>query len=466
MPPDDADPRRPDWSARLGLGRLREVADRTPESRERYIDALRAIAIAAVVLGHWLITVITYDRRGRPTGHSALEALQWSYPITWLLQVMPLFFVVGGFANAASLVSRRSRGRDAIDWLQDRSGRLIRPTTALVVVLAAAALIARLLGAPPDETRNAVWVASIPLWFLSAYLVVVLLTPITYALHVRFGLAVPVVLVVLVALGDVARLNGRPMLAYGSFLFGWLAMHQAGFFWRDGRLSFRPRLAVPLLVCGATALVLLTILGPYPVNMIDVPGRPVKNASPPTVALLAAAALQLGLVFLLRDRAERRLRRPNPWRTVVGVNSVVLTIFLWHMSAVLIVVSVLSTLDLLPTPQVGTRDWWLWRLPWLAMLLLALGILVAIFGRIELRGSRRPARRPRLMPAGVALALSQPVVRAVLTVCGFVAVVYGLLTNNLTPKLSDQLFGVPLRALIAFLAGAAVLRLLRSAPDR
>ena len=31
-------------------------ADRTPESRNRYVDFLRALSILAVVLGHWLIS--------------------------------------------------------------------------------------------------------------------------------------------------------------------------------------------------------------------------------------------------------------------------------------------------------------------------------------------------------------------------------------------------------------------------
>lgn len=58
-----------------------------------------------MALGHWLVTVISYDQRGRPVGHSALEDLAWARPATWLVQVMPIFFLVGGYANAASLRS-------------------------------------------------------------------------------------------------------------------------------------------------------------------------------------------------------------------------------------------------------------------------------------------------------------------------------------------------------------------------
>ncbi len=446
------------------MRRLRQLAESTPPSRERYVDLLRAVAIILVVLGHWLITVIHYAGDRRLTGHSALNDLTWAYPITWVVQVMPVFFIVGGYANSASLLSHRRRGGDAVGWLVDRSGRLVRPTTALFAVLAGAAVLLRLVNAFPGQVRTAVWVASIPLWFLAAYLIVVLLTPLMYALHRRFGLAVPLVLVVLVALGDIARFTGASAPADGNYLFGWLAIHQVGFFWRDRRLSFRPRVSVPLLLGGLAALVLLTVAGPYPVTMIDVAGEPIRNASPPTVALLAAATMQLGLVAVLRGPGERWLHRPRPWLAVVAANAVVLTIFLWHMSAVLVLVGVLSSLDLLPTPAVGTAAWWLWRLPWLVMLILVLAVLVAIFGPIERRGARRPATRPRWLPAGVARALTHPVPRTGLTVVGYTAAVAGLLGNSVSANVGHELFGMPTAALVTFLAGAAALRLLRAVP--
>ncbi|GGM26606.1 acyltransferase [Dactylosporangium sucinum] len=442
---------------------LRQRAERTPPSRERYVDLLRAAAITAVVLGHWLISVIGYDTRGQLTGYSALGSLPWAYPITWLAQVMPLFFIVGGYANAASLASHRRRGGDTVTWLQDRGGRLVRPTTTLFLVLAAGALVARLAGAAPGLTRLAVWTASIPLWFLSAYLVVILLTPFMYRVHQRFGWRALLVQTVLVALGDLARLSGMAALGAGNFLFGWLAIHQVGFAWRDGRLPSRPRVWVPLLAAGLAALVLLTVVGPYPVSMIDVSGERLQNASPPSLGLLAATVFQLGLVLMLRDPAERWLRRSRPWQAVVAVNAVVLTVFLWHMSAVLLLVGVLNALHALPTPAVATRDWWLWRAPWLMALMLILAGLVAVFGRIELRSVHRPAPSGRL-PSWLVRAITTPAVRAGLTVAALTAVVAGLLSNSLAPRTGDYLAGMPAAGLLAYLIGAAVLRLLRSAP--
>jgi hypothetical protein len=448
---------------------LRERADRTPATRERYVDLLRAVAIIVVVLGHWLISVVGYNAQGRPTGHSALDTMTWAYPITWLAQVIPIFFIVGGYANAASLASHRRRGGWAITWLQERSGRIIRPTSALILLLGGGALVARLLGVDANLARQVVWAASIPLWFLSAYLLVVLATPVMYRLHQRFGWRVLVVLVALVALGDVARLQGDQLLGAGNFVSGWLAIHQLGFFWRDGQLPLQPtsnaRLRratwVPLLVGGLAALAALTLAGPYSLSMIDVPRQRLHNASPPTLALLALTAVQLGLVILLHDVAERWLQRSRPWRLVIAVNAVVLTVFLWHMSAVVLLGGGLSALHLLPMPTEGTRSWWLLRLPWVLALAVVLAVLVAIFGRLETR-----PRQPHPLRTGSALPrlLTAATAALLLTVGAFVAVIAGLFSNTLAPTTGDYLFGMPLPAFVAYVAGAGVLRLLRSLP--
>ncbi|WP_320065438.1 acyltransferase [Micromonospora sp. RTGN7] len=452
------------------MRRLRQLADHTPAGRERYVDLLRAVAIVMVVIGHWSVTVVGRDATGRPTGHSALGDLPWAYPLTWVAQVLPVFFLVGGFANAASLTARRARGGDASGWLLDRSARLVAPTTALLVVLAIGAAGASLWGIEAAQLRQVVWSATIPLWFLIPYLAAVALTPLTHALHRRFGLAVPVALVGLVALGDLGRLTGPTALATGSYLAGWLAVHQIGFAWYDAYAGTRPaegrqagrarhplptsrRAAVALLVGGFGALLLLTTLGPYPVTMLHVPGQRPDNTSPPSLALLALATAQLGLILLLRNPAERWLRRPGPWRAVIAVNSVVLTVFLWHLTAALLLIGLLDAVGLLPTPAVGTAAWFAWRVPWLLLLAVVLGGLIAVFGPIEARSGRHPpaeggatGRPARMTPVAA----------------GYVAVTAGLLVNSITPEATPEPVGLPAPALVAYLAGAGLLRLLRS----
>ncbi|MFF5218621.1 acyltransferase [Micromonospora sp. NPDC000442] len=448
------------------MRRLARLAARTPPDRERYLDLLRALAIVLVVLGHWAIAAVEYDESGRPDGHSALTALPWAYPLTWAVQVMPVFFLVGGYANAASLAAHQRRGGDAIGWLLGRSARLLRPTSALVLVLAGGALVARLGGAQPDEVRPVVWFATIPLWFLAAYLAVVPLTPVMYALHRRLGLLVPLALVLLVAAGDLGRALGPAGLALPNYLLGWLAVHQLGFAWYDARrghcgsaglrtrcLPMSRRAAGAMLLGGLAVAVLLTVPGPYPISMINLPGQRLANAAPPSVALLAVATAQLGLILLLRERAERWLHRDRPWQAVIAVNSVVLTVFLWHLSAAVLLVGALHGLGLLPTPEAGTTAWLAWRVPWVLMLAVVLAVLVAIFGPIEAstgrpRHLRAPARRTGA--------------RAALTIAGYAAVGYALAANGAAAKTAPEPLGWPVAALVAYLAGAGTLRLLRS----
>ncbi|WP_433346354.1 acyltransferase family protein [Microtetraspora malaysiensis] len=448
------------------LREVRRLAEQTPPSRERFIDLLRAVSIVAVVVGHWLATVFGHGAHGELTGRSALPDLPWAQPLTWLVQVMPVFFLVGGYANAVSLAAERRRGGKAAEWLIKRSGRLIPPTTALVLVLGGGALAARLFDANPARVRTVVWLASIPLWFLVVYLIVVALTPPMYALHRRYGLAVPTVLVGLVAVGDVARLLGHGFWGNGNFLFGWLAIHQMGLAWRDGLLPARPRVAVPLLLAGTGTLLLLTLVGPYPISMINVPGERLHNMSPPSLALLALATVQLGVALLLRDRAERWLRHTRRWMAVVAVNSVIMTTFLWHISAAILLAAALDVAGVLPTPEAGSAAWLAWRIPLLVMFSVVLALLVALFGPIEVRGAGRPRRLSLSLrtPANLARLASCQVVRLWLALAGFAGVAFALLSNSLWPNTAPTVSGMPAVALITYLVCAAVLRLLRSTP--
>lgn len=67
------------------------MAAKTPESRNRYVDFLRAASIFAVVFGHWLMAA-PYVSGGAINITSMLEHQEWTRWITWAFQVMPVFF--------------------------------------------------------------------------------------------------------------------------------------------------------------------------------------------------------------------------------------------------------------------------------------------------------------------------------------------------------------------------------------
>jgi hypothetical protein len=331
-------------------------------------------------------------------------------------------------------------------------------------VLAAAALVAGLSGVAPDDVARAVRLTTLPLWFLVVYLGVVVLAPAMFRLHERAGLAVPLLLLVPVAAGDALRLaTGQEAWAYGSFVAGWLAIHQLGFVWHDGGPTRRPWLPAALAAGGVGALVLLTVPGPYPVSMVTVPGATMQNPSPPSLALVALAVAQLGLAALVGGPAERWLRGPRPWRAVLAVNTVVLTIFLWHLVAALLGALLLDAVGLLPPSDVRTGAWWLGRVPWVAALAALLTVLVGLFGRVERRAMR--TRRPRATAvAGVSTSSTadwRPAAGGVVA-GGYLAVVGGLLWLAVAGEGPHGPFAVPTGALLLYLAGAGALRFCRA----
>ena len=70
------------------------LAEQTPPTRNRYVDLLRAVSICVVVVGHWLVgTPVVVD--GVITSADVLRVLPWTQWMSWVMQVIPVFFVVG-----------------------------------------------------------------------------------------------------------------------------------------------------------------------------------------------------------------------------------------------------------------------------------------------------------------------------------------------------------------------------------
>ena len=213
---------------------------------------------------------------------------------------------------------------------------------------------------------------------------------------------------------------------------------------------------------SVVALVLLTGPGPYPVSMVSVPGAAMQNPSPPTVALMTLAAAQVALAALVAGPAERWLRRTRPWAAVIGANTVVLTLYLWHMVAALAGALALDALGALPSADVRTGAWWLGRVPWVATLAVLLAALVAVVGRVETRTTARAlARRtggpgrggPRPGERASVLATLPLVVGA------YLATILGMFWLASAGQGPHGPFMVPTGALLLVLGGAATLRL-------
>ena len=370
---------------------LDRLVEATPASRDRAVDFLRALAIGVVVVWHWALSV-THRTDGRLVMPNPIDDVPLGWLATWLFQVLPVFFIVGGYANLAAWDSVRRSGGGAGRFLRRRLARLLGPTAIFAVVWTVVEVALRLLVPGYPGVLEVALVVFVPLWFLAAYLWVVLLVPLTARAHRRGGVLVVVALGAAVALADLGR------FAYGVAAFGylntalvWVFAHQLGYFWRDGRP--RPaRRRWALALGGLGALVVMSSLGVYPRSLVALQGQERSHLFPTTAGVAALAVFQTGVATLLAPAISRWLRRRGPWMAVIAVNSVILTVFLWHMTALLVALLALERAGL----QLGSEPtvaWWLQRPLWLVAPGIVLAGLVAVFARFEL-----PQRRAD--PAG------------------------------------------------------------------
>jgi hypothetical protein len=374
-----------------------DIAAATPADRDRWVDTMRVGSLLVVILGHWLMVVLTDD--GQITNALALvPALQ---PVTWVLQVMPLFFLVGGVAHAHTLESLDRRrppgpGRYAV-FFHRRAWRLLRPTLAFLVVWVALGVAAHLSGltSRTDEVgrlaRDALVMVPQLLWFVGIYLGACAFAPLMRDLHRRWGLRVVAVLVALAVVVDVVRFNGGPELVGNlNFALVWLALHQLGFAWRDGLLTTGRGWA--MAVVGYGAMLLAVTVGPYPTSMVGLPGEEVSNMAPPTAALLAQGIGICGLAVVLRPVMTGVLARARVWAAVVVVSPFAMTAFLWHLTALMAVLVTARAVGV-EQPAVASVGWWLTRPLLFALLALVTTALVAVFVRFD-RGDQASEGAP------------------------------------------------------------------------
>ncbi len=367
-------------------GRAQEMADKAPPSRNRVVDFLRALSILAVVVGHWLVAA-PYMQDGAVVGGHLLGILPWTQWLTWGFQVMPLFFLVGGFSNGTSWAANRRDGGTYAHWFSGRVRRLINPVMPLFLIWTFIAMFGTVMGIERGIVKMATQLALVPVWFLSVYLIVSALVPFSHAAWKRWGMSSFWALVAAAVAVDVASIKyGVPYINFLNFIFVWVAIHQLGYAWSEGR--FR----APLMwgIGGLIALGLLVGFGPYPVAMIGVPESDLSNSMPPTLALLALGIAQAGFALALEPTLKRWLDNRTLWTAIVLVNGMIMTIYLWHLTAfVLVMVAAWLAGGVGLHVQPGSAAWWLARPIWFALYILALTPMIALFARYEQSDSRR-----------------------------------------------------------------------------
>lgn len=187
------------------------------------------------------------------------------------------------------------------------------------------------------------------------------------------------------AVGTGPRLH---VIGFANYLLVWGSAHQWGFAWQDGTLTRRRWHPYAMFVVGAALLTCLVAPGLFNLNMVGS-----GNTNPPSIAFLAFALAQCGLVLAFEPAGKRILQRPAVWRGVRRLNASVMIVYLWHFVPVIVVAVAFYPTGLLPQPAVGSAEWWALRLVWFALLTVVLIALVML-----LMWAQRPLLR---IPAAI-----------------------------------------------------------------
>ncbi|MEO3759536.1 acyltransferase family protein [Mycobacterium sp. B14F4] len=328
-----------------------KLAANTPRDRDRAVDVARLGALLVVIFGHCALLLATIDDAGVRIGNS-LGELPALAPITWVVQVMPLFFFAGGAAGAYGWHPGSAWGT----WLVRRAQRLCRPLFFYLAAWSVGLAVVRLTlgaGSAADLGRESVAL----LWFLGVYLVVLAFVPaLTRLSSARTVIALVAALLATAAAIDAVRIAvGNDMFGLANFVVVWLIPMVIG-------VAYARRLvSLPAAIAGAvaafTAQVLLVVSGPYEVALVVTGTEQLSNTSPPTL-LLALHCTWMSCLFVAAAGPIRRwAERPRVWYVVATGNGGAMTLYLWHIVAIAVAAFSLHAVGL-DAYDVHAPDFW------------------------------------------------------------------------------------------------------------
>jgi surface polysaccharide O-acyltransferase-like enzyme len=306
----------------------REVADDAASGRDRAIDVARVGALVVVMFGHCALLLATIDTGGLRIGN-LLGELPAITPLTWLAQVMPLFFFAGGAAGAYGWCPGTPWGT----WLFTRAQRLCRPVFWYLAAWTVGLLVARMVLGGESATALGREVVAL-LWFLGVYLVVLAFVPALTRLRTGRAAAVVVtsLLIAAAAVDSIRMAVGTPESGVANFVIVWLIPVVIGVAYARRLIGPRPALAAA--AAAFAAQVVLAVTGTYEVALVVTGAEHMSNVSPPTL-LLALQSTWMSCVFVAAAGAIRRwAARPRVWHVVSVGNGGAMTIYLWHIPAI------------------------------------------------------------------------------------------------------------------------------------
>ncbi|MEV3902213.1 acyltransferase [Mycobacterium sp. NPDC050551] len=306
-----------------------EVAAGTPATRDRAIDVIRITALVGVVLGHTVMATSTI-RDDVFIWSNLLTASPVLQALTWVFQIMPLFF----FAGVAACVDSWKAGGSWGNWLLRRCTRLYRPVFYYLAFWGVALVTLRVV--LPEHVYEPIAGISIQLlWFLGAYVLVLAAVPLLTHITTTARLAAAVLgAYAFVAAIDVLRINMEmPKLVSYLNMAAWLIPGMLGVAYRRRLLDGRTALGVGVAMLGVNLALLWW--GPYELSLVGIETQQLKNMTPPSLLLAGHAIMMCAFAIAAAPAINRWAQRPRVWWLAAIGNSGAMTLYLWHMPALL-----------------------------------------------------------------------------------------------------------------------------------
>ncbi|MGV0583274.1 acyltransferase [Mycobacteroides chelonae] len=356
----------------LGLPTADEVGAATAATRDRALDVIRIVSLVGVVLGHTVMAVSAIDN-GVLLWGNLLNGRPVFQALTWVFQIMPLFF----FAGVAASVSSWKPGTSWGSWLMHRCTRLYRPVFYYLGFWAVALLILRQI-LPLHVYEPVAGVSTQLLWFLGAYVLVLAAVPLLARITTTRSMLCALAGIYLgIAAVDVLRLGlGAPAgIGYVNFVV-WLLPAVLGVGYRRQLITQKAALMLAAAVFAIN--IALVTFGPYTISLVGVAGQKVPNMIPPSLVLAGHAIVLSALAIAAMPAINRWAQRPRVWWAVAIGNSGAMTLYLWHMPALLGMHLVFDFLRFPRYDTTATNFVFLSVLQVLTMIILVTGLFLAL----------------------------------------------------------------------------------------
>ncbi|MET9327493.1 acyltransferase [Tsukamurella sp. NPDC003166] len=368
------------------------VVDGTPHTRDRAVDVARIVSLLVVMFGHCALLLATITRSGVWVGNT-LGADPSLQPITWILQVMPLFFLAGAASSAYGVKPDTPWG----GWLLSRAQRLARPVFWYLAFWSLTLLAVRAVAGESSASRLGQESVAL-LWFVGVYLLVLAFVPLLMRLG-RAGLAVVAVGLLVASAGFDGALLATGAIEWGfpNFLVVWLIPVVIGVAY--ARRMIPTRVALVVAALAFVGAVVAVVAGPYDVPLVVTGAETFSNTTPPTL-LLGLHCVWVSLLFVVAAPAIGRwARRPRVWYPVAVGNGGAMTLYLWHIPAIAVAAIGLHYLGVDATDPHQSGFWGLMalRAAVFAVVMFALFVLLSPLEHRRLRwwDDRVTARGPR-----------------------------------------------------------------------